>query len=153
MGTELATLADAAASVPAAYADGDGSLIVLVHAGHNDAQLRGGEPRVDTERFEAAADRLDRSLAANSAVADHAVVGLVPLLRVAGGVPVADCQPDRSLDYDDRLARRVVTHLPVARPVDAWADRTEDGVHPNEAGHDHVARQVADWLSGLRETG
>ena len=40
----------------------------------------------------------------------------------------------------------VETHLPVARPIEAWHDRTVDGVPPDDAGHAHVADRVADWL-------
>jgi hypothetical protein len=80
----------------------------------------------------------------------HAFVGLVPLHRLdaPGSVPFDGSQPGRSLAYDDALAASVSTHLPVARPVDDWRDRTTDGVHPNEAGHAVVAGRVAGWLGG-----
>ena len=141
MSTELAALADGA-SIP------DEGAVVLVHAGHNDAQLGGGDPRVPEARFRAAAAELDERLAASAAVARHAFVGLVPLLPLEDpeAVPLSDAQPARSLDYDDALATAVETHLPVARPVGAWHDRTADGVHPDDAGHAHVADRVADWL-------
>jgi len=132
--------------------DPAGETVVLVHAGHNDAQLSGGEPRVETERFRAAAARLDRTLADHAAVDRHAFVGLVPLLPDRA-VPFADAQPDRSLGYDDALGERVGTHLPVTRPVTDWDARTADGVHPNEAGHAHVAARVAAWLAGEASTG
>ncbi len=140
MSTELAALADA--TVP------DEQAVVVVHAGHNDAQLGGGDPRVPEERFRAAAAELDERLAGSAAVARHAFVGLVPLLPLgeSGAVPFSDAQPARSLEYDDALAESVGTHLPVARPVEAWHDRTADGVHPNDAGHAHLADRVADWL-------
>ena len=73
MSTELAELADGA-SMP------DERTVVLVHAGHDDAQLGGGDPRVPEKRFRAAAAELDERLAASAAVARHAFVGLVPLL-------------------------------------------------------------------------
>ncbi len=143
VGTTLASLADAA---PEAVADADGApLVVLVHAGHNDAQLSGGDPRVTVERFRTAAASLDRALAAADAVDRHAFVGLVPLLDV-GAVPLSDAQPDRALRYDAALAGAVDTHLPVAEPVDDWDERTVDGVHPDAAGHEYLARRVADWL-------
>ncbi|QPV64678.1 SGNH/GDSL hydrolase family protein [Halosimplex litoreum] len=154
MATTLADLAvEATTAVDDAVGEGcpetgpAGETVVLVHAGHNDAQLSGGEPRVETERFRAAAARLDRTLADHAAVDRHAFVGLVPLLPDRG-VPFADAQPDRSLDYDDALAECVGTHIPVARPVTDWGARTADGVHPNEAGHGHVAARVAVWLAG-----
>jgi lysophospholipase L1-like esterase len=123
-----------------------GETVVLVHAGHNDAQLSGGEPRVPIDRLRAAAARLDGTLADHDAVDRHAFVGLVPLLPDRG-VPFDDAQPDRSLDYDDALAETVATHLTVARPVGEWDERTADGVHPNEAGHAYVAARVAAWLA------
>jgi lysophospholipase L1-like esterase len=121
---------------------------VLVHAGHNDAQLSGGDPRVTKGLFRDAAADIDRALASRPAVDRHAFVGLVPLLRVdrPGAVPFGETQPDRSLAYDDILAETVTDHVPVARPVDDWVDRTEDGVHPNETGHAFVAERVAGWL-------
>jgi len=123
----------------------EGRPVVLVHAGHNDAQLSGGDPRVTEARFRAAAAEVDATLAFHPAVDRHAFVGLVPLLPDRG-VPFADVQPERSLAYDDALAETVETHLPVARPVGDWRDRTADGVHPNEAGHAFVARRVAEWV-------
>ena len=141
MSAELSELADGA-SMP------DERTIVLVHAGHNDAQLGGGDPRVPEKRFRAAAAELDERLAASAAVTRHAFVGLVPLLPLDDPetVPLSDAQPARSLDYDDALAAAVETHLSVAQPVEAWHDRTADGVHPGDAGHAHVADRVADWL-------
>lgn len=142
------TLNDLAVECRAAVDDAApaaGDLVVLVHAGHNDAQLSGGDPRVSVERFRAAAARTDRRLADHPAVDRHAFVGLVPLLP-GHGVPFADAQPGRSLDYDDALAETVETHLPVARPVEAWADRTADGVHPAATGHAAIAERVAAWL-------
>ena len=137
MGVSLASLAEEFDAESESLGEGDGERVVLVHAGHNDAQLSGGEPRVSEEAFRRAAARLDDALAGAERVARHAFVGLVPLLRMGtpGSVPFDESQPERSLLYDDILAETVRTHLPVARPVSAWADRTEDGVHPNEAGH------------------
>lgn len=145
MGTSLADLAtDAEAVLPDAPS---GDLLVVVHAGHNDAQLGNGEPRVDPERFREAAADLDRLLSGR--VDRHAFLGLVPLLSLEepGAVPFSDAQPERSLEYDESLAETVGTHLPVAEPVGAWRERTVDGVHPGEAGHAYLAAQVADWLS------
>jgi lysophospholipase L1-like esterase len=124
--------------------------VVLIHAGHNDAQLRGGAPRVPESRFRDAAAALDRRRGDRVDVDRHAFVGLVPLHRLdaPGSVPFDGSQPGRSLAYDDALAASVTTHLPVARPVDDWRDRTTDGVHPNEAGHAFVAGRVAGWLEG-----
>ena len=59
---------------------------------------------------------------------------------------LGDAQPDRSLDYDRALGEAVSTHLPVARPVEAWRERTADGVHPNGAGHGVLADRVTAWL-------
>ena len=143
MATSLVDLASDAGEFLPAAPSGD---LVVVHAGHNDAQLSGGEPRVDPERFRTAAADLDRLL---SARADrHAFLGLVPLLPLEepGSVPFSDAQPGRSLEYDARLADSVGTHLPVAEPVDAWRGRTVDGVHPGEAGHSYLAEEVAGWL-------
>lgn len=124
--------------------------VVLVHAGHNDAQLSGGEPRVSVTAFRDAAAALDTFLASHERVGRHAFVGLVPLLRLDGGqgVPFDESQPGRSLAYDDALADAVETHLAVARPVGEWFERTEDGVHPNDAGHAYVAERVTVWLTG-----
>jgi lysophospholipase L1-like esterase len=126
--------------------------VVLVHAGHNDAQLSGGEPRVSKTAFRDAAADLDAFLASHERVDRHAFVGLVPLLRLDGGrgVPFDERQPERSLAYDDALADAVETHLAVARPVDEWFGRTADGVHPNDAGHAYVAEPVTAWLTGER---
>ena len=137
-------LADAVADAPTA----DSRLCVVVHAGHNDAQLSGDDPRVPEGEFRHAATELDRTLAAHDAVGWHGFLGLVPLVSVPGGVGFDDAQPDRSLVYDDALAAAVGNHRAVARPVEAWRDRTADGVHPNERGHDHLAAVVADWVAG-----
>ena len=148
MGTALADLAAEVDAIPADPDDAE-SLLVLVHAGHNDAQLRGGEPRVAEAAFREAAATLDGALAAHPAVARHAFVGLVPLLPrdEPGSVPFGDEQPARALAYDDALGETVATHLPVARPVADWDERTADGVHPNGTGHAAVAERVAAWLS------
>lgn len=133
----------------AAAAGGSGGVTVLVHAGHNDAQVGGdGDPRVSTDAFRTAAARLDDALRADDRVARHAFVGLLPLLEIEGGVGFGAAQPDRGLAFDDALAATVDTHLPVAEPVEAWRDRTLDGVHPAPAGHEAVASAVADWLAG-----
>ena len=154
-GTTLASLADDTEahldaaleelSTLAALSTADPRVVVLVHAGHNDAQLSGGEPRVPETAFRHAATLLDRALADHPAVARHGFVGLVPLLP-GHRVPFADAQPARSLTYDDALADSVATHYPVARPVGDWHDRTADGVHPEAAGHAAVARTVAERL-------
>ena len=148
-GTTLASLADdAAAHLDAALAElaaTDPRVVVLVHTGHNDAQLSGGAPRVPETEFRHAATVLDRALADHPAVARHGFVGLVPLLP-DHGVPFADAQPTRSLTYDDALADSVTTHIPVARPVGDWHDQTADGVHPDGTGHAAVARAVGDLL-------
>ena|GEM_PF-2121798 len=149
-GTTLASLADDAdAHLDAALAElraADPSLAVLVHAGHNDAQLSGGDPRVSETEFRHAATLLDRALADHPAVVRHGFVGLVPLLP-DHRVPFADAQPARSLTYDDALADSVATHVPVARPVGDWHDRTVDGVHPDGEGHAVVAAAVGDLLT------
>lgn len=142
VGTSLAALAD---DPPTAAGDNADRRLVLVHAGHNDAQLSDGDPRVPLARFRAAATSLDRTLAAADGVDRHAFVGLIPLLDV-GAVPFADVQPDRALRYDAALSDAVDTHLPVAEPVGAWRERTVDGVHPDGDGHAHLARRVADRL-------
>jgi lysophospholipase L1-like esterase len=147
MGTSLA---DLAAGIDATLAEIDAeSLLVLVHAGHNDAQLSGGEPRATESAFREAAATLDEALAAHPAVDRHAFVGLVPLLPLGEpeSVPFSDEQPERALAYDDALGATVATHLPMARPVADWHERTTDGVHPNAAGHAAVAERVAAWLS------
>ncbi|MFC7136985.1 hypothetical protein ACFQRB_11955 [Halobaculum litoreum] len=145
-------LADLAATVADAVARtaSEPSLTVLVHAGHNDAQLREGAPRVDPAAFRDAAGALDRRLDAHPAVDRHLFVGLVPLLPSdrPGAVPFADAQPARSLAYDDLLAWTVAEHVPLARPVSAWRDRTVDGVHPTGDGHGYVADRVAAALHG-----
>lgn len=122
--------------------------VVVVHAGHNDAQLSGGESRVTESAFGDAATRLDAFLDAHRGVDRHAFVGLVPLLRLdrPGSVPFDDSQPNRSLAYDDVLAEAVHTHLSIARPVEAWTRRTADGVHPNDAGHAFIAERVDAWV-------
>lgn len=154
-GTTLASLADDTEahldaaleelSTLAALSTADPRVVVLVHAGHNDAQLSGGEPRVSETEFRHAATLLDRALADHPAVTRHGFVGLVPLLP-DHRVPFADAQPARSLTYDDALADSVATHYPVARPIDDWHDRTADGVHPDSAGHAAVASAVAERL-------
>ncbi len=141
MGTALVDLVDRAET----WLDEHDPAVVLVHAGHNDAQYGGGEPRVTLDEFRAAATDLDAALAGRPGVARHAFVGLVPLLPGVG-VPFDERQPGRSLTYDDALADAVGEHVPVARPVEAWRDRTEDGVHPNDAGHAFVAERVATRL-------
>lgn len=154
MGTTLPAVAASLAEwldgvVPGGNAAASGgSVVVLVHAGHNDAQLSGGEPRVTETAFRDAAVEVDRTLSTHPAVVTRAFVGLVPLLPLAepGTVPFADAQPDRSLQYDETLAETVDDHVPVARPVDDWRDRTTDGVHPDETGHAFLAERVASWF-------
>jgi lysophospholipase L1-like esterase len=148
MGTALVDLAADIEATLAEHADA-GPLVVLVHAGHNDAQVSGGEPRVTEAAFREGAAALDGALGPHPAVDRHAFVGLVPLLPLdePGCVPFADGQPARGLAYDDALGEAVETHLPVARPVADWRERTADGVHPNGAGHAAVAETVASWLT------
>jgi lysophospholipase L1-like esterase len=145
IGTHLADHADSSREAVAANADAD-RLVVLVHAGYNDAQLSGGEPRVPDAEFRSAAASLDDALAADGRVDRHAFVGLVPLLGARGGVSFADAQPERGLAYDDALADTVSDHVPVARPVDDWEGYTTDGVHPTADGHRRIAAAVAGWL-------
>ena len=159
MGTTMVDLADGTAAalreaLPGEDREGTpgGSgrgTVALVHAGHNDAQLSGGDPRVTEAAFRAAARTVDERLADAAAVDRHAFVGLVPLLSLAsGGVGFSEAQPDRALAYDRTLGDTVATHLSVAEPVEAWQDRTVDGVHPSEAGHATLADRVTAWLEG-----
>ena len=149
MGTTMADLADGTAAVVREALPEDGEAVALVHAGHNDAQLSGGDPRVTEAAFRAAARTVDERLADAAAVDRHAFLGLVPLLSLAsGGVGFSEAQPDRALAYDRTLGDAVTMHLPVAEPVGAWRDRTVDGVHPNEAGHAALADRVTAWLEG-----
>jgi lysophospholipase L1-like esterase len=152
-----------------ADAAGTGRRVVLVHAGHNDAQLSGGEPRVSEADFRETAAELDARLADSDRVDRHAVVGMVPLLPLdrPGTIPVGDEHPARALAYDDLLAETVGAHLRVVsddeadagrgdRPGDGtgsltstladWREWTADGVHPGPAGHEFLARTVAEWL-------
>lgn len=138
----------------------DETHVVLVHAGHNDAQLSGGQPRVSEAEFRETAIELDARLADSAVVDRHAVVGMVPLLPLdrPGTVPFGDEQPTRGLGYDDLLAGAVDTHLRVVSDADTatrsapstladWREWTTDGVHPGPAGHDFLARHVAGWLT------
>jgi lysophospholipase L1-like esterase len=148
-----------------------GDHVVLVHAGHNDAQLSGGDPRVSEAEFSGTATELDARLAGTDCVDRHAFVGMVPLLPLdrPGTVPVGDEHPARALAYDDLLAETVGTHLRVvsggeadagrddrpggktgvpASTLDDWHEWTADGVHPGPTGHQFLARQVAGWLVG-----
>jgi len=149
MGTALATLPDRA-TVLDEHARQGTDLVVLVHAGHNDVQLSGGEPRVPEDAFRAAAATLDRTLADHPAVTRHAFVGIVPLVPLdrPGAVPLSDAQPERSLSYSDVLAETVTDAVPVERDPDRWREWTVDGVHPAGEGHDAIARSVAAWLTG-----
>ena len=148
MGSALATLTDRAAVLDEHAREGT-ELVVLVHAGHNDAQLSGGEPRVTEAAFREAAATLDRTLADHPAVTRHAFVGIVPLVPLdrPGAVPFSDAQPERSLSYDDVLAETVTDAVPIARDPDRWREWTADGVHPAGEGHDAIARAVAAWLT------
>lgn len=134
-------------ALTAATVGGSDAVTVLVHAGHNDAQVSGGDPRVSIDAFRAAAARLDDALRADDRVAKHAFVGLLPLLDVDGGVGFSAAQPDRSLAFDDTLAATVDTHVPVAEPAESWRDHTLDGVHPAPAGHETVASAAVDWVT------
>lgn len=144
------TVAERLTETVAAVDAADPRLCVVVHAGHNDTQLSDGEPRVSEGEFRHAAAELDRTLATHDTVAWHGFLGLVPLLSVSGGVGFDDAQPERSLLYDDAIQAMVGDHRAVARPIEAWHDRTTDGVHPNEAGHEHLAAVVTDWLADAR---
>jgi len=147
MGTTMAELADETAATVREALPEDGEAVALVHAGHNDAQLSGGEPRVTEAAFRAAARTVGGRLADAAAVDRHAFLGLVPLLSLeSGGVSFSEAQPGRALAYDRALGDAVATHLPVAEPVEAWRERTADGVHPNEAGHAALADRVTAWL-------
>ena len=149
MGTTMVDLADGTAAALREVLSENGKAVALVHAGHNDAQLSGGDPRVTKAAFRAAARTVDERLADAAAVDRHAFLGLVPLLSLAlDGVDFSEAQPDRALAYDRALGETVATHLPVAEPVEAWRDRTVDGVHPNEAGHAALADRVTAWLEG-----
>ena len=149
MGTTMVDLADGTAAVLRDVLSENGEAVALVHAGHNDAQLSGGDPRVTEAAFRAAARTVDERLADAAAVDRHAFLGLVPLLSLASdGVSFSDAQPDRALTYDWALGEAVATHLPVAEPVGGWRERTVDGVHPNEAGHAALADRVMVWLEG-----
>jgi len=147
MGTTMVDLADGTAAALREALPEDGEAVALVHAGHNDAQLSGGDPRVTEAAFRAAARTVDERLADAAAVDRHAFLGLVPLLSLeSGGVSFSEAQPGRALAYDRALGDAVATHLPVAEPVEAWRERTADGVHPNEAGHAALADRVTAWL-------
>lgn len=137
----------------------DDDCVVLVHAGHNDAQLSGGEPRVPEADFRETATALDARLAESGVVDRHAFVGMVPLLPLdrPGTIPVGDEHPARALAYDDLLAETVDTHLRVVSDgeagangtpstLDDWREWTADGVHPGPVGHEFLAREVARWL-------
>ncbi|MFC5366275.1 SGNH/GDSL hydrolase family protein [Salinirubrum litoreum] len=146
----------------------DEERVVCVHAGHNDAQLSGGEPRVDESEFRETATELDARLAGSEIIDRHAFVGTVPLLSLdrPGTVPFGDEQPARGVAYDDLLAGAVAVHLRIVTgerddtetdrretagelsTLDDWRDWTADGVHPGPAGHDFLARRVAGWLTG-----
>jgi lysophospholipase L1-like esterase len=150
-----------------------GECIVLVHAGHNDAQLSGGEPRVGEREFRATATELDARLADSDRIDRHAFVGMVPLLPLdrPGTIPFGDEQPARGQAYDDLLAETVGTHLRIVAgergekegdeserderdvgselsTLDDWHEWTADGVHPGSAGHDFLARSVSGWPTG-----
>jgi lysophospholipase L1-like esterase len=134
--------------------------VVLAHAGHNDAQLSGGEPRVTETEFRETATELDARLADSDWIDRHAFVGMVPLLPLdrPGTIPFGDEQPARGLAYDDLLAGVVGVHLRVVSAgddasgrepptLDDWREWTSDGVHPGPAGHDFLARRVVEWLT------
>ena len=149
MGTTMVDLADGTAAALREALPEDGEAVALVHAGHNDAQLSGGDPRVTDAAFRAAARTVEERLADAAAVDRHAFLGLVPLLSLASdGVSFSEAQPERALTYDRALGETVATHLPVAEPVETWRGRTADGVHPNEAGHAALAERVVAWLEG-----
>lgn len=124
-------------------ADGVDADVVLVHAGHNDAQLSGGDPRVAHDEFRRRAADLDAAL--STAAERHAFVAVVPLVDV-GAVPFADDQPARSLAYDETLAAAVDDHVALPRSPERWRELTVDGVHPAGGGHAVVADRVAAWL-------
>jgi lysophospholipase L1-like esterase len=133
-------------------ADAAADRVVLVQAGHNDAQLSGGDPRVTETDFRETAAALDARLAGAAAIDRHAFLGMVPLLPLdrPGTIPFGDEQPDRGLAYDDLLAGTVGVHL---RVVAGDADATGgDGVDTDATdadrhgvGTDAALSRPDDW--------
>ncbi len=124
--------------------------LVLVHAGHNDPQDAEEGPRVTEAEFADAARTIDRSLAADAAVADHAFVAPVPLVALdrPDAVPISEAAVERSRHYRERLRRTVEPYVAIEGTPAAWAERTADGVHPSPAGHAAIADRVAAWVRG-----
>jgi lysophospholipase L1-like esterase len=165
MGRSLVDCAGRATAAVEADAD---ALAVLVHAGHNDAQLGTDGPRTIEEAFAGAARAVDGRLRRDGRVDAAAFVGLVPAIPDVGVPLDGSAQPARSLAYDRLLAGAVDEHRPVVAPgadgpvpggeksvaegegsaptVEEWHDLTADGVHPSAAGHERVATRVAAWL-------
>jgi lysophospholipase L1-like esterase len=132
-----------------AILDGAGDRpLVLVHVGHNDPQDGDDGPRVTEREFVAAARAVDRALAADPTVADHAFVAPVPLVALsrADAVPVSEAATERSRRYERRLAESVETYVGLGADPATWADRTADGVHPGPAGHRTIADRVLAWI-------
>jgi len=124
--------------------------LVLVHVGHNDPQDGEEGPRVTGAAFADAARAIDRELAADAAVADHAFVAPVPLVALErpDAVPISEAAVERSRRYRERLRRVVAPHVAIEGTPATWAERTADGVHPTPAGHAAVADRVAAWARG-----
>ncbi len=124
--------------------------LVLVHVGHNDPQDAEDGPRVTLDEFADAARAVDRTLAADPAVAAHAFVAPVPLVALdrPDAVPVSEAAVERSRRYRQRLRRVVAPHVALEGTPATWAERTADGVHPTPAGHAAVADRVAAWVRG-----
>ena len=124
--------------------------LVLVHAGHNDPQDADEGPRVTEAAFADAARTVDRALAGDAAVADHAFVAPVPLVALdrPDAVPISEAAVERSRDYRERLRRVVAPHVALGGTPATWAERTLDGVHPTPAGHAAIADRVAAWVRG-----
>lgn len=147
------TLANCVEPLDSALARSDAPTVALVQAGHNDAQLSGGSPRVSKSEFARTAARIDDQLTATDRLHVGAVVGLIPLLP-GYSVPFSDDQPERGLEYDRALAEGVRTHLPVIgddgpTTLGDWSGLTADGVHPTAAGHERIANAVAPWLRSV----
>lgn len=126
------TLAECVDRLDAVMARTEEPVVALVQAGHDDAQLSGGAPRVPLSAFAEAATRLDERLTDADGLLVGAVVGLVPLLP-DHSVPFSGDQPGRGLEYDRALADVVTNHIRVVgdsgpTELDDWPRLTADGV-------------------------
>lgn len=126
--------------------------LVLVHVGHNDPQDAEDGARVTETEFAAAAGAVDRALAADPRVADHAFVAPVPLVTLdrPDAVPLSEAAAERGRRYEGRLRRTVAPYVALGGTPAEWAERTTDGVHPTPAGHEAIADRVAAWVRGQR---